>query len=102
MLVRFGDEAGVRGPRRTVNLAHQGLQDRRPRRHLGDGEADLVLPGDFLQGRAHPQGDGVAGRRPPLLFRQVDPDLAHVGPLHEVVVAHQAVKIDGRAHPGDR
>ena len=43
----------------------------------------------------------MAGRRPPLLFRQVDPDLAHPRPLHEVVVAHQAVEIDGGAHPGE-
>ena len=40
-------------------------------------------------------------RRPPLLFRQVDSDLAHPRPSHEVVVAHQTVEINGGVDPGE-
>ena len=38
--------------------------------------------------------------RAALLFRQVDPELTHVRSLIKIVMAHQAVEIDGRAHPG--
>ncbi len=79
----------------AVDLRHQRGQHRRPGRDLHDLGVAVVRAGDLLQGGAQRPGDGVALAVAIVLVHQIDLDVPQVGPLAQVVLAHQAVEVDG-------
>ena len=84
------DLAGIIRP---INLGHQGLQNRRPRRNFGHLDSGLVPGGDGFDQGANPLGDVVALRLPFPLGGQVDLNVGHIGTPPQKIVAHQAVEV---------
>ena len=95
-------EPRIGHPLTSLDLGHQGGQDRRPRRGLHQFQVHLMALSQGHEVIAQPEHDGVALHGPALLGGQVDPDVGHVAALTQVVVPHQSVEVLGRgqAHIG--
>jgi hypothetical protein len=83
----------------AVDLGHQGREHRWAGGDLDDLDVGIETPADLLQGCAHGAGDLVTLAVPDMGIAEVHLDVPHIGPLTQIVLAHQAVEIDGAAVP---
>ena len=79
--------------RRSVDLGHQGLKNRRTGRHLGHLDARAKAFGDGQEAKAHLLGDLVALQFAVVLAEQVYLNIGDVRAAAQIIVAHQAVEV---------
>ena len=78
---------------RPIDFGHKGLQDGRPRRDFGDGDAGAVFGGDSGDVRADALGDVVALPLALVFGHQVNLQVGDVRAAAHEIVAHQAVEV---------
>lgn len=92
MRVRF---RATRRRVRAIALGHDGLQDRRARRHLHHRDTRAHLPRDGREQVAGGAGDLAAAALALVLVEEHDLDIPFPSPSSQVVVAHHAVEVEG-------
>ncbi|MDA1222533.1 MAG: hypothetical protein O3B85_10970, partial [Planctomycetota bacterium] len=92
--LRCGADFVVADAGLATHLDGHRRDDRGAGRQLDDLEARSVLSGDRLEPRADSQRHLVAARLPLALVHEIDPQVALVGELAELVVADHPVEVD--------
>ena len=82
---------------RPINFGHDGRHHRGAGRHLDHLDVGPVTAADLLQSRTHAGSDHMALVAAIGFTHQVNLDVPQLSACTQVVLAHQAVEVDGRS-----
>ena len=85
---------------RAVDFGHEGLQDWRAGRDLGEGDSGVVFFGDGGDGGTHALGDVVAGGFAVVAVFEIHLDVGDIRTTAEEVVANESVEVEWRGGAG--
>ena len=98
-LAQLGGDRSARLAVRAIDFTKQRRQDRRPRRHLDHLHRRAGRHRERSQPLAHVERDQVTGPIALALRRQVELQVAKLGILADIVVAHETVEVERRRRP---